>query len=107
MGCELSILNVWLVSGASRRSRWFRPKRTASAASVVTLKASSLYRSACSRCSRLPIIQVLYIDGQGRKKNKKRYVYSSQQGKAIRFPCLLSSNTTVPYNSHKTLKASA
>lgn|SRR5690554_1067882 len=43
MGCELSILNVWLVSGASRRSRWFRPKRTASAASVVTLKASSLF----------------------------------------------------------------
>src|SRR5690606_3175546 len=108
MGCELSILNVWLVSGASRRSRWFRPKRTASAASVVTLKASSLFTAPHVQDVLVCLLfRSSILMDRDAKKNKKRYVYSSQQGKAIRFPCLLSSNTTVPYNSYKTLKASA
>src|SRR5690606_20526982 len=106
-GCELSILNVWLVSGASRRSRWFRPKRTASAASVVTLKASSLFTAPHVQDVLVCLLfrSSILMDRDAKKQKTLRLLFSA--GKAIRFPCLLSSNTTVPYNSHKTLKASA
>src|SRR5690554_4778256 len=95
MGCELSILNVWLISGASRRSRWFRPKRTASAASVVTLKASSLFTAPHVQDVLVCLLfrSSILMDRDAKKQKTLRLLFSAGESDPLSLLTLLKHNS--------------